>query len=84
MKRTDRRVLGWLAVGLLSLVLSSSAWALDLDGSIQQQETDAAQIMSTLAHHHHTPPSKHSTRKIKHRKVYVMIFKAHAKPHKKA
>ena len=75
MKRTDRRVLGWMTVGLLSLVLSSSAWALDLDGSIAKQEADATQIMSTLAHHHHTAPNRHTTRKIKKKKVYVMIFK---------
>jgi hypothetical protein len=47
-KTSDRRKLGWLAAGMLSLLLSSSAWGLDLDHEIVRQETDSAQILNTL------------------------------------
>ena len=74
-----KRVLGLVAVGLLSIILSSSAWALDLDQSIQQQSADAAQVMQTLGRGQR--PNQHTSRKTK-KKVYVMLMKAH--PHKKA
>jgi len=47
-KQNGRRKLGWLVAGMLSLLLSSSAWGLDLDHEISRQESDAAQILNTL------------------------------------
>jgi hypothetical protein len=38
--------LGWFLTGML--MLSSQAWGLDLDQVIAQNETDSAQILSTL------------------------------------
>ncbi|MGZ6480463.1 MAG: hypothetical protein ACXWQE_14230, partial [Bdellovibrionales bacterium] len=73
------RVLGWMTGGLLSLVLSSSAWALDLDRSIAQQNQDATQIVKTLGRGKKV--NSHTTRRTK-KKVYVVLFKAH--PRKKA
>ncbi|NJL25381.1 MAG: hypothetical protein HC902_09520 [Calothrix sp. SM1_5_4] len=46
--KTDRLSLGWWPAGLLALVLSSSAWALDLDQEIRRQDADSAQILNTL------------------------------------
>ena len=48
LKKSDGRRLGWWTVGLLSVMLSSSAWALDLDHEIQAREDAAAQVLSTL------------------------------------
>lgn len=78
MKRSDRRELGWLTAGLLSFLLSTPAWALDLDQSIASQEQGAAHIIKTIGHG--KKPNQHTSRKTK-KKVYVMLFKAH--PHKK-
>lgn len=47
-KKTDRRKLGWLAAGMLALVLSSPAWALDLDQEIARQEVTTVQIQETI------------------------------------
>lgn len=49
-QRNDKMVLGWFAalVMLCFTMLSSSAWALDLDHEIKRQETDSAQILGTL------------------------------------
>ncbi|MGE3683695.1 MAG: hypothetical protein AB7G93_18380 [Bdellovibrionales bacterium] len=52
----DGRRLGWMSAGMLALwLLSSSAWALDLDQrtervdrEIARLETESAQIQSTL------------------------------------
>ena len=43
-------MLGWLAAGMLSLLLASPAWGLDLDldQEITRQEADASQILNTL------------------------------------
>lgn len=79
MKRADGRVLGWMTVGLLSLVLSSSAWALDLDRSIAQQNQDSSQIVKTLGRGKKV--NQETTRRTK-KKVYVILFKS--KSRKKA
>ena len=77
-KRTDRRVLGWMTVGLLSLVLSSSAWALDLDHAIAQQNQDCSQIAKTLGRGKKV--NQQTSRRTK-KKVYIVLVKA--RPHKK-
>ncbi len=46
--RCDQRVLGWLTAGMLSLMLSSTAWGLDLDHEISKAEGASAQILGTL------------------------------------
>jgi hypothetical protein len=71
--KTDRRVLGWMTVGLLSLVLSSSAWALDLDHAIAQQNQDSTQIVKTLGRGKKV--NTHTSRRTK-KKVYVVMIKA--------
>ena len=79
-KSTGRRVLGCATVWLLSLVIANSAWALDLDqslaDSIQQKNSDSAQIMKTLGRGKKV--NEHTTRRTK-KKVYVVLFKAHAR-----
>jgi hypothetical protein len=44
--------LGWWPAGVLalSLVFSSSAWALDLDREIQRQGAEASQVLGSLGH----------------------------------
>lgn len=48
MVRTDGRSMGWAVMIMLLFTLSSSAWALDFDQSIQRQESDNAQILNSL------------------------------------
>lgn len=45
---TDRQTWGWLAAGLLFLALGSPAWALDLESSIRQQESESSLIVASL------------------------------------
>ncbi len=48
-KKSDRRELGWLTAGMLSFLVSSSAWAAtDYTREIGRQEADAAHVLSTL------------------------------------
>jgi hypothetical protein len=45
-KKSSGKGLGWFLTGML--MLSSQAWGLDLDQVIAQNESDSAQIISTL------------------------------------
>jgi len=46
----EGRKLGWLSAGVLTIVfmLSSSAWALNVEQEILRQEAESAQILNTL------------------------------------
>ena len=47
--QSNKRMLGWfLALVMPLTMLSSSAWALDLDHEVSRQEAEAAQVLSTL------------------------------------
>jgi hypothetical protein len=46
--KKGKRLLGWFLAGLLSSILSSPAWGLDFDQSIQAQEVESAQLVGTL------------------------------------
>jgi hypothetical protein len=76
-RETDRR-LGWLAAGLLFLI-SSSAWALDLNREIQSRNLDSVQLASTLGHglrvNEHTSNSTA-------RQVHVAFFKRYKRHHR--
>ena len=69
-------MLGWWVVGLLSMLISLPAWALDLDQTIQQKDSDAQQILQTLGQG--KKPDSQTTYKTK-KKVYVILLKKHAK-----
>ena len=71
---TDRRKLGWVAAGMLFFFLSTSAWALDLDQSIQRENAEAAQVVKTLGRTER--PNQHTSRFTK-KKVYVHLFRVH-------
>ena len=71
-QKSNRRKLGWLAAGMLCL-LSSSAWALDLDREIHRQNGDSAQILSTLGR---SKGVNVKTSKDTDRKVQVQMIKA--------
>ncbi len=49
------RKLGWLSAGVLMLVLSQAAWALDLDSEISRQNAESAQIVGTLGRQRGNP-----------------------------
>lgn len=77
--------MGWWAVGLLPLLLSIPGWALDLDGAIQRNESDTAQIVSTLQRSRAPQVSqarrgaRRSLKKIsryKKKKIYYVQFKS--------
>lgn len=72
--------MGWLTVGLLSLVLSTPGWALDLDRAIQEQNQTASEIARTL---HSSPRAAKSSKKSSKiarkkgkKKIYYVQFKA--------
>jgi hypothetical protein len=83
-----RKALGYATVGKLlvtaslsaSFVLSSAAWALDLDQAISQQNSAASQIVKTLGRD--KKPNSQTRRHTK-KKVYVVLIKR-AHSHKKA
>ena len=75
-EKTDRRRLGWLAAGMLSFLLSSPAWALDLDQSIRLQESDSAQILQTLGHGQRV---NHTTSRSTKKKVRLVLLRSHGR-----
>lgn len=52
LKRTMSRRLGWLAAGMLTLVVGLPAWALNLnlERSIERSNTESNDIAKTLGH----------------------------------
>lgn len=45
----EGRKLGWLPAAMLALfMLSSSAWALDIDEELERQNAESSQILNTL------------------------------------
>jgi hypothetical protein len=66
-KKTDSRKLGWLAAGMLSFILSSPAWALDLDQEIARAESQTPTVSYTLSHGQHQVDhaSKDTKKKLK-------------------
>jgi hypothetical protein len=76
LKQTDRR-LGWLAAGMLFFLLSSGAWALEVDPSftIARQDADSTEIMATLGSRHPTAQAAAP----KGNKVHLVLLKAKRK-----
>ena len=76
----DRQTWGWLAAGLLFLALGSPAWALDLDSSIHQQESESSQLVASLGRDK-VPNQVTSSQS---RKTVTMVLIRKAKRHKTA
>ena len=64
--------LGWWTAWLLSFLLSSNAWALNYDRSIQSIEKETAQVSKTLGQG--KKPNQQTTRRTK-KKVYVQLLR---------